>query len=143
MMRALLLLMLLIVQPAWAEEQSHLDLVVRLDPGHRTLVAQATLSFPAKHLDFRLVPSLKVRSLTIDGRKQPLPPPDGEPIHLALAGAGPHTLRLAYQGTLGPLLDLDQNGVLNHLPPMVDIRGSFLPAGSGWYPDPACPSATD
>ena len=139
MMRARLFLLLLIVQPAWAEEQPHLDLVVRLDPGQRTLAAQATLSLQAKRLDFRLVPSLKVMSLTIDGRKQPLPPPDGEPIHLALAGAGPHTLRLAYQGTLGPLLDLDQSGVLDHLPPMVGAQGSFLPAGSGWYPDPGVP----
>ncbi|HYP66810.1 MAG TPA: M1 family aminopeptidase [Thiobacillaceae bacterium] len=117
----------------------HLELDLHLDPGKRTLTAQATLSFQADSLRFRMVPALRVTGLSVDGRKQPLPGQAGEPIHLVLGGAGPHTLRLAYQGSLSPLADLDQNGVLGRLPPMVDVRGSFLPAGSGWYPDPGEP----
>ncbi|HAA03824.1 MAG TPA: peptidase M1, partial [Syntrophobacteraceae bacterium] len=138
-MRTLLLLLLLLAYPAYPADSPHLDLDLRLDPVKGTLDAEATLTIKADSLDFRLVPSLKVIDFTIDGRKQPLPPPDGELIRLALAGAGAHTLMLAYQGTLGPMQDLDQNAVLAHLPPMVDARGSFLPAGSGWYPDPGVP----
>jgi hypothetical protein len=138
-MRTLLLLLLLIIHPAWAADLPHLDLDMRLDTAKGTLDAEATFTIKADSLDFRLVPTLKVMGLTLDGRKQPLPPQDGEPVHLALSGTGSHTLWLTYQGTLGPLQDRDQNGVLAHLPPMVDARGSFLPAGSGWYPDPGVP----
>jgi aminopeptidase N len=138
-MRALLLPLLLIAHPASAADLPHLDLDLRLDPLKGTLAAAATLSVQADSLDFRLAPSLKLVGISIDGRKQRVPGQEGEPTHLVLSGAGSHTLRLAYQGTLGPLLDLDQNGVLAHLPPMVDPRGSYLPAGSGWYPDPGVP----
>lgn len=138
-MRALLLLLLLNVHPAWATDVPHLDLDLRLDPGKGTLAAEATLTLQADSLDFRLLPSLRVSGLSIDGRQLPLPPRDGEPVHVAFTGGGTHTLLLSYQGTLGPLLDLDQNGVLAQLPPMLDPRGSFLPAGSGWYPDPGLP----
>jgi aminopeptidase N len=139
MMRALSILLLFIAGSAQAEWQPSLDMVVRLDPGQRTLAAQATLTFQSEGLELRLVPSLTVTALTIDGQMQPLPPLGEGPMHLALNGAGRHTLRLTYQGTLGPLQDLDQGGVLAKLPPMLDARGSFLPAGSGWYPDPGVP----
>jgi aminopeptidase N len=138
-MRALLLLLLLIGQPACAADLPHLDLDLRLDPVNRNLAAEASLTVRAGSLAFRLAPSLKVVGLSIDGRKQPVPLHGGASIHLTLTGAGTHTLRLAYQGRLGPLLDLDQNAVLAQLSPMVDVRGSFLPAGSGWYPDPGVP----
>lgn len=134
-MRALLLLLLLTARLAWAAGVPHLDLDLRLDPAQGTLAAEATLRLQADSLDFRLLPSLRMVGLSIDGRNQPVPP-QGEPVHLALRGNRVHTLVLAYRGSLGPLLDLDQNGVLARLPPMVDPRGSFLPGGSGWYPDP-------
>ncbi len=137
-MRALLFLLPFITAPTWAAGPPHLDLDLRLDPGTGTLAAQGTLSFYADRLDFRLVPSLQVTSLSIDGRTQPLPRRGGEPIRLAVA-SGAHTLRLTYRGTLGPLQYPDQGGVLGPLPPMLDARGSFLPAGSGWYPDPGVP----
>jgi aminopeptidase N len=138
-MRTFLLLFLLIVAPAWAASLPHLDLNLSLDPAKGTLVAAASLSLKADSLEFRLVPSLRVTRLTIDGRKQPLPPQGGEPIRLALGGAGAHTILLDYQGRLAPLAELDQRQVLARLPPMADPRGSFLPAGSGWYPDPGMP----
>jgi aminopeptidase N len=136
-MRALLLL--LISLPAWAAGLPHLDLDLRLDPGKKTLAAAATLTLQADSLDIRLLPTLKLTGLAIDGQKQPLPPRTDGAVHLTLAGTGPHKLRLSYQGTLAPLPDLDHREVLAHLPPMADVRGSFLPAGSGWYPDPGVP----
>ncbi len=137
MMRALLLL--LIALPAWAAGLPHLDLDLRLDPGRGTLAADATLTLQADSLDIRLLPTLKLMRLAIDGREQRLPPLTDGTIHLTLAGTGSHTLQLSYHGTLAPLPDLDHREVLAHLPPMADARGSFLPAGSGWYPDPGTP----
>ena len=138
-MRRWLILLLVVAHPGWAAGLPQLDLDLRLDPVKGILAAEATLNVTAGSLDFPLAPSLKVTGLTIDGRKQPLPPQGADSIHLALPGAAPHTVLLAYQGTLSPLPDLDQKGVLARLPPMVDARGSFLPAGSGWYPDPGVP----
>jgi aminopeptidase N len=52
--------------------------------------------------------------------------------------AGTARLRLEYSGTL-PTLDRsrDHRGVLLGMPPMTSPQGSFLPAGSAWYPRPA------
>jgi hypothetical protein len=46
-------------------------------------------------------------------------------------------VRIEYGGTL-PALDRgrDHRGVLGGMPPMASPEGSFLPAGSGWYPHP-------
>ena len=140
-MRVLLGLLLLLALPAWAAGPAlpHLELDLRLDPASRQLSAEASLTLQADHLDLRLFPGLRLTRLTIDGRKQPLPEPSGQAIRLALPGSGPHTLQLAYQGPLAPLAELDHKGVLGHLPPMADPQGSYLPAGSGWYPDPGVP----
>lgn len=135
-MRALLLLVAL---PAWAAGPPHLDLDLRLDPGKGTLAAEANLSLQADSLDVRLLPTLKLTRIAIDGRKQLLTALSDGTLHLPLAGTGPHQLQMSYQGTLAPLPDLDHREVLAHLPPMADARGSFLPAGSGWYPDPGVP----
>jgi len=136
-MRALLLLF--IALPAWAAGPPHLDMELRLDPGKGTLAADATLTLEADRLDVRLAPTLKLTRLAIDGREQPCSPPIDGAIHLTLPGPGPHQLQMRYQGVLAPLPDLDHREVLAHLPPMAAARGSFLPAGSGWYPDPGTP----
>lgn len=136
-----LFLLLLLAPPSRAAEAvaPHLDLDLGLDPGKRTLAAEATLRFPGPDLAFRLAAGLKVTRLELDGRRQPLPAPATAVLRLAAPGPGPHTLRLGYQGSLSPLPDLDHRGVLDRLPPMADAGGSFLPAGTGWYPDPGAP----
>jgi hypothetical protein len=136
-MRAFLLL--LIALPAWAAELPHLDIDVRLDPGQRSLAATATLTVQADRLDIHLLPTFTLTRLVIDGHTQRLPAPTNGDLHLTLPGAGPHQLQFAYQGRLASLPELDHREVLAHLPPMADVRGSFLPAGSGWYPDPGVP----
>lgn len=137
MTRALLLF--LIALPAWGANPPHLDLDLRLDPDTRTLEAEAILDLQANSLDLHLLPSLRLTRLAIDGRALALPPRAEAVLHLDLVGAGPHRLEMRYQGVLGPLLDLDHKEVLAQLPPMLDARGSFLPASSGWYPDPGEP----
>jgi len=46
-----------------------------------------------------------------------------------------HRVELRYRGELAPLVEADERGVLGGLPPMASERGSFLPGGSGWYPE--------
>ncbi len=140
--RFLIALLLLATPPSWAASDfvPHQELDLRLNPGNRQMAAQAILTLRDDHLDFALLPSLRITRMAIDGHGLPVPVPSGDGrIHLDLPGPGSHTLRLSYQGTLAPLADLDQRQVLAHLPPMADNRGSFLPAGSGWYPDPGMP----
>jgi aminopeptidase N len=137
--RFLFLPVFLFAAPAWAGAGiPHLELDLRLEPASRQLAAQASLDLQADQVDFTLLPSLKITRLSIDGRPQRPPAGNGN-IHLDLAGSGTHQLQVSYQGALAPLADLDHREVLAHLPPMADAKGSFLPAGSGWYPDPGVP----
>jgi aminopeptidase N len=102
---------------ACAAADPDLVLDVRLDPASRELAATALLARPPR--DFRFAPheSLKVRRTT------------------RLPGGA---LRIEYAGVL-PALErgIDFRGVLQALPPMAAPEGSFLGAGSGWYPQPA------
>lgn len=93
-----------------------LSLDVRLDPAMRALTATAELAAPP---GFRFTPhpSLAVRRTT--------KLPSGK-------------LRIEYGGVLPPLdRQIDFRGVLQALPPMASPEGSFLPALSGWYPQPS------
>lgn len=122
-----------------------LDLQIELDPAVRSFKAVA-LIVPAMHdstrdFDFALHESLAVTAASAGNKA------------LAVISTGragdvrawrvtlpPHTglLRLEYGGTLPPLnRQLDHRNVLQSLPPMVSQEGSFLPAGSAWYPQPA------
>ena len=103
---------------ACAAAEPDLSLEVRLDPATRELAATAELA-PPPGFRFTPHPSLAVRRTT--------ELPSGK-------------LRIEYGGVL-PALDrqLDFRGVLQALPPMASPEGSFLPAGSGWYPQPGAP----
>ncbi|HEX4926422.1 MAG TPA: M1 family aminopeptidase [Burkholderiales bacterium] len=101
---------------ACAAAEPDLSLDVRLDPATRELAATAELAAP-RGFRFTPHPSLSVRRTT------------------RLASG---KLRIEYGGVL-PALDrrIDFRGVLRALPPMAAPEGSFLPAGSGWYPQPS------
>lgn len=102
---------------ACAAADPDLILDVRLDPATREIAATAQLARPARDFRFAPHPSLEVR------RTRRLP-----------GGA----LRIDYGGVLPSLdADIDFRGVLKSLPPMASPEGSFLPAGSEWYPQPA------
>lgn len=103
----------------------HLDLDVRLDPSRRSLEVTAELRGGAAGALVGLDRALRIADLAVAGHPV-TPPPAGEvPVQ-----------RVQYRGTLAPLGDADARQVLGWLPAMASAEGSFLPAGSGWYPDP-------
>jgi hypothetical protein len=144
-MRLLPVLLILLALPlpvvAGSRPPPHLELDIQLDPATRRLTATTALTLHGDRLDFSLEPGLRVTRLTIDGRPHALDDADAGAgrYRLKLGGAGPHQVQLRYHGQLAPLPDLDHRDVLGRLPPMADVRGSYLPAGSGWYPDPGVP----
>jgi aminopeptidase N len=133
------LLVLLLSLPARAA-LPQLELQLELDPATRHFRAVAQLAPATRTFDFTLHETLEVRAAALDGRRLKVAAAgrDGpwRRWRLVLPHAG--TLQLEYGGTL-PALDrsLDQRGVLRSMPPMAAGEGSFLPAGSGWYPQPA------
>lgn len=117
-------------------EGPRLELDVRLDPFSRELSVQALLTGLNTPLNFRLDRALRITRLVVDGQAQPLPPA-GASVNLP---AGQRLL-VEYRGRLYPLPETDHRQVLGRLPPSASAVGSFLPAGSGWYPDPGVPFA--
>jgi hypothetical protein len=53
-----------------------------------------------------------------------------------------HAIWVRYRGRLDPLPAAEHREVLGGLPPMADLRGSFLPGGTGWYPELGAASFT-
>jgi aminopeptidase N len=118
----------------------HMDLSVRLDPGTRELSAQGAITLQASGTrQLALGAQFEALELKVDGRAiDRASVRDGERQVWALdlgATADAHRIDLHYRGRLAPLAESDSPGVLGGLPPMADERGSFLPAGSGWYPE--------
>ncbi len=113
-----------------------LELDVRLEPDSRELSARAVLTGLDGPVRFGLAPGLRISRLELDGRTLPVSAA-GEGVSLT---AGQRLL-VEYKGRLAPLPQADHRQVLGRLPPSASIEGSFLPAGSGWYPDPGVPFA--
>ena len=130
---------------AGALARPDLELDVALDPATRQFSALASLSVPAAKWGFLLHESLQVtEAIAADA-------PNGSRLDIA-AARGPQGYRLwtlragragqrvsiRYGGQL-PALERqrDHRGVLGGMPPMAAPEGSFLAAGSGWYPPPA------
>lgn len=139
---ALLVLLVLLLAGALAHAAAPaLDLKVELDPERRHFKALAEVVPASADFHFVLHESLEVTSATAGGKRVKV---DAAGREGALRGwrvvlpSGASSVRLAYGGTL-PALDpgLDHRGVLRELPPMAAREGSFLPAGSAWYPQPA------
>jgi hypothetical protein len=125
----------------------HLELDVRIDPATRDLSAQAELSCVCSGT---IVLSLGGRfttdEITVDGASangEHAATGEQQQWHIALpATTTAHRIRLRYRGGLAPLTQADERGVLGGLPPMASERGSFLPGGSGWYPELAADTFT-
>ncbi|HEV8517065.1 MAG TPA: hypothetical protein VGQ54_00730, partial [Burkholderiales bacterium] len=132
---ALALVLLLCAAQALSAVPPHIALSVDLDPAERRLAIVAELSSPGEFL-FALHPSLQIRAASADGRPVAvaLATRDGRRMWRVVTPKGAW-LRIDYDGTL-PELDtkLDHRAVLQGMPPMASAQGSFLPAGSGWYP---------
>ena len=116
---------------------AQLELHVQLDPHSRRFDGRAEL---VSQGDFRFVlhESLTVSSVTANG-EQVTPSASGpaERREWRVPAARGARLQIAYGGIL-PELDrgIDHRGVLKGLTPMASSTGTFLPAGTGWYPRP-------
>jgi aminopeptidase N len=136
--RAALLLGLFALTPVRAAvEQVHHELALHIDPAARTLHAVDRVTLRGDGVaHVRLAEQFRVRRASLDGR--PLADPDAanaqQVWRVALdAGRSAH-MDIEYSGVLAPLVQVDHRGTLERLPPMADARGTYLPAGSGWYP---------
>ena len=136
----------LLLLAAGVEGAPGLDLAVTLDPGTRRLEGVAELSVSGPTFSFELHESLTVSAATAAGRAISLAgatssgqgnPHAGIRLWRLALPAGVKRLRITYAGAL-PATELrrDHRQVLSALPPMAAPEGSFLPAGSGWYPQP-------
>ncbi|MGE5492676.1 MAG: M1 family metallopeptidase [Actinomycetota bacterium] len=117
-----------------------LELQVELDPGSRVLKARAQVTPASRDFIFALHPSLEVASASADGKSLRVvsgKPHDGLREWRISLPEKADRLQLLYSGTLPPLdANLDHRDVLQGLSPMASKEGSFLPGGSGWYPQP-------
>lgn len=131
------------VRPAVAREWP-MVLDVALDPAQRSLQVEALLRPAGRDFRFVLHASLRIESAELEGRPLRVESAGGRGalrgwrIRLPEGSAEKSLLRLRYGGTL-PALDtaLDHRDVLQGMPPMASLAGTYLPAGSAWYPRPA------
>ncbi|HJV92389.1 MAG TPA: M1 family peptidase, partial [Azonexus sp.] len=121
--------------------EPQVELQVELDPATRRFEAVAVVTPAERDFRFELHESLAVRMASAGGKKLPVIAGGRQGALRSWRVVLPaHTdrLRLAYGGTLPALeRNLDHRGVLGALPPMASREGSFLPAGTAWYPRPA------
>jgi hypothetical protein len=131
------LLLLVIFRPANAAPS--LDLDITLDPATRQFKAQATLQPETRDFRFSLYESLQIVGASADGktlRAERLTRRNGSNEWRIKLPETARKLLINYEGTL-PALERtrDHRQVLHRLSPMAAPEGSFLPAGSGWYPE--------
>ncbi|MEI6317884.1 MAG: M1 family aminopeptidase [Pseudomonadota bacterium] len=119
---------------------------VQFDPTTRLLRGEATWTIPpGVALEMALDRRFTLEALSVDGRPRPLPeagaPAGTTRRAIAIAAAsGTRTWLLRWRGQLADLdRSIDHRGVIAALPPMASPRGSYLPAGSGWYPETTLP----
>ncbi|MEX0957686.1 MAG: M1 family aminopeptidase [Burkholderiales bacterium] len=128
------------------QEQPYLELLFDFDPGTRKVSAEAQLTLnTGGPFTFDLAQRLYVESAQLDGAPLRVRRYDTDDAlrHFEIRlpeESRPRTLRIRYRGTL-PALDpaLSHREVLGAILPMGSPDGSFLPAGSGWYPRPGVP----
>lgn len=115
----------------------HHELRIVLDPETRELRAEDRIHIAGSgDRELRLAPSLSLEAVAVDGA--PLSPQRGRDggWRVTLGNAASHLVEVRYRGTLAALAEaLSHRDTLVALPPMASMRGSFLPASSGWYPD--------
>jgi aminopeptidase N len=137
--RLVLALALLYTGMCAASEAPRLALDIDLDPLSRRLEAVADLTAPGR-LEIALHESLAIRAATVAGRPAVIEQVGrrGPTIQWHIEASRGAAVRIEYGGVLPELdLKLDHRDVLRTRSPMAAPAGSFLPAGSGWYPEPA------
>ena len=117
-----------------------LVLDVELDPATRQIAVQAEWLAEDAHFRFVLHESLRPVSAQAGARalQVRLLGARGALRAWALDNPAGEALVLHYAGTLPALEQArDHRGVLQSMPPMASPQGSYLSAGSAWYPRPA------
>jgi len=134
-------LALLVATGVAAASPPSLALDISLEPATRQFEAVAIVRPMQRNFRFVLHESLNIRSVEADGKALKF-------VALGRDGAlqrwriqlpaGSETLQITYGGTLQALQnERDHRSVLRAMPPMAAVDGSFLPASSAWYPQPA------
>ena len=137
-MKQLLWPLLLLACSALHAATPHLDLELTLDPETRQFQAKADLTTTGGLL-LALDPLFHVSSASVDGVRLPAPALGAAVARKASSGGATRRLRMAYRGTLPAL---PQGGLARSADPgslFASPQGSFLAAGTAWYPDPGVP----
>lgn len=116
----------LLAFPLFAWALPHLELEVWLDPATRAFNAQATLADPQGLRGMHLGQGFEIAELKLDG----------QPVKSRRWRDGTRKVEIRYRGMLAPMPALDHRQVLTLREGYSGLEGSFLPASSGWYPDP-------
>lgn len=135
------LLFLLMIGPAAVAQKPlahpvHHELQIALQPATRLLRVEDRITLSANGLvEVAVGLQFDLQHATLDGLELPAPEKTNERQRwsLELRGGANHQLVLRYAGHLAPLVDTDHRGTLEALAPMAAERGSYLPAGTGWY----------
>jgi hypothetical protein len=113
------------------------DLTVTIDPATREFNAAAAIVVPpGPAADVLLGRRFEANAITLDGRALGVPGIRGNLSvwHLE-AARSVRTLSVRWHGTLAPLdASQDERQVLGSALPVSGVEGTFLPAGSTWYP---------
>jgi hypothetical protein len=127
-------------EPSAAPAGLHHDLVVRLDPVSREVIAEDVITLQdGDGVEFSLDRRFAVERVLADGVPAYVTSravsAQRNLWRVTLDRSPPRTLTVRYRGRLDPLPAADHRQVLRGLRPLADPRGSFLPGGSGWYPE--------
>jgi aminopeptidase N len=141
---AIALIMTIAPPPASADDGQvrsvQLALTIQLDPAKRTLNARAELNCECSGaVTLSLGKRFTAERIAVDGSPAAFEykaTDEQQQWRLQLPKQiARHRIELRYRGELAPLAQADERGVLGGLPPMASERGTFLPGGSGWYPE--------
>ncbi|MBI2961311.1 MAG: M1 family peptidase [Betaproteobacteria bacterium] len=132
---ALLALAVALATAASAETAPWHEISLTIDPRTRALEARDTLSFDsARKATLLLAPQFQIKSLAADGRAlEPRAETAAGLMRIELPAA--RRIDLSWSGTLAALeRNVEHVQTLSAGAPASGPEGTFLPAGSGWYP---------
>ena len=130
----------LAASPAHQKATPSYDMAITIDPDKRTLTGSGTIGVAAgPGFELSLARRFEVDSMTLDGR--PVGEPrisDGLQVWSIDSANSVRKIAVRWHGMLAPLdATLDHRQTLTAAAPVTGAQGTFLPASSAWYPQPA------
>lgn len=115
---------------------ARLEFTVTIDPATRALRAEGTLDVPAGPA-IRVVLDRRFTATAMASNGKPLPHAAGADGAWIVPAAGSvRRITANWHGTLDPLDgSIEHRDTLDRQAPVSDPRGTFLPAGTNWYPN--------